>query len=219
MMIGRRALLVASLCAASKAEIRPAAALPVPPNGLLAFRLMRHGEEIGHHTLSFERAGDILTVRTEVTARVTLLSIPIVNYRHQVVETWRGETLTSVAGETDKNGQHEWVKASRGGEGLVVTGSKTERYLAPEPARAATYWNRHVLDGPMISLEDGVLLRPKVAMIRTENIPLASGGTIPADRYNLSGPFAVDLWYDQSNTWASLALTAIDGSTVRYERL
>lgn len=219
MMIGRRALLVASLCAASKAEIRPAAALPVPPNGLLAFRLMRHGEEIGHHTLSFERAGDILTVRTEVTARVTLLSIPIVNYRHQVVETWRGETLISVTGETNKNGQHEWVKASRGGEGLVVTGSKTERYLAPEPARAATYWNRHVLDGPMISLEDGVLLRPKVAMIRTENIPLASGGTIPADRYNLSGPFAVDLWYDQSNTWASLALTAIDGSTVRYERL
>jgi len=219
MMIGRRALLVASLCAASKAEIRPAAALPVPPNGLLAFRLMRHGEEIGHHTLSFERAGDILTVGTEVTARVTLLSIPIVNYRHQVVETWRGETLISVTGETNKNGQHEWVKASRGGEGLVVTGSKTERYLAPEPARAATYWNRHVLDGPMISLEDGVLLRPKVAMIRTENIPLASGGTIPADRYNLSGPFAVDLWYDQSNTWASLALTAIDGSTVRYERL
>jgi hypothetical protein len=50
-------------------------------------------------------------------------------------------------------------------------------------------------------------------------IPLASGTKIPADHYNLSGPFSVDLWYDRAATWASLALTAADGSTVRYERL
>jgi hypothetical protein len=52
-----------------------------------------------------------------------------------------------------------------------------------------------------------------------ETVPLASGATIPADHYSLSGPFSVDLWYDQTATWASLALTAADGSTVHYERL
>lgn len=219
-MIGRRTMLLAGACAAVPHGIRPAAgALPVPPAATLGFRLIRHDIEIGRHTLTFDRTGDALTVHTEVDALVTLISIPIVRYRHRVVETWQGDTLTGLSGETDKNGEHEWVKAHRDGSGLVVLGSKTERYVAPEPARAASYWNLHVLDGPMISLEDGVLLRPRVERRGAELIPLASGGKINADHYNLSGPFSVDLWYDQSATWASLALTAADGSTVHYERL
>jgi hypothetical protein len=214
-------MLLAGAFAAVPYQIRSAAAaLPVPLNATLAFRMIRHDNEIGRHTLTFDRKGDALTVHTEVQALVTLVSIPIVRYHHQVVETWQGDTLTSLAGETDKNGDQEWVKAQRGGEGLVVLGSKTERYVAPEPAHAASYWNMHVLDGPMISLEDGVLLRPKVERRGpAELIPLASGGKISANHYNLSGPFNVDLWYDQTATWASLALTAADGSTVHYERL
>jgi hypothetical protein len=218
--LGRRALLLTGASAVACPGIRPAAAaLAIPPGGSLAFRLVRHGSDIGRHTLSFERHGDELTVHTAVDALVTLLAIPIVRYRHRVVEIWRGDTLTSLSGETDKNGQHEWVNARHDGESLVVLGSKTERYVVPAQVGAATYWNKHVLDGPMISLEDGVLLRPKVQVHHDETVPLASGATIPADHYSLSGPFSVDLWYDQTATWASLALTAADGSTVHYERL
>jgi hypothetical protein len=54
---------------------------------------------------------------------------------------------------------------------------------------------------------------------QADSVPLASGRTIPARHYNLSGPFKVDLWYDQADTWASLGLPAADGSYVRYERL
>lgn len=195
------------------------AGLPVPPGDTLAFRLIRHGSEIGRHTLTFEPKGDTLTVHIAVDALVTLLSIPIVRYTHRVVEVWQEGTLAGVTGETNKNGQHEWVSARRGSEGLVVLGSKTERYVAPEPAGSTSYWDKRLLDGPMISLEDGVLLRPKVVEQQVDNIPLASGGTIPADHYNLSGAFRVDLWYDKSDTWASLGLPAADGSYVHYERL
>jgi hypothetical protein len=216
-LIGRRAVLLAG---AAVAIAPPASAsLPVPPGDTLAFRLVRHGSEIGRHTLDFAQRGNTLTVRIAVTARVTLLSIPIVHYSHTVVEVWQDGVLASLTGETDKNGQHEWVKASRGSEGLVVTGSKTARYIAPEPAGSTSYWNKRLLDGPMVSLEDGVLLRPKVVEERVEPIPLASGGTIPAERYNLSGAFRVDLWYDRTGTWASLGLPAADGSYVHYERL
>jgi hypothetical protein len=208
------------LLAGAAIAVRPAgAALPVPPGDSLAFRLIRHGSDIGRHTLTFDRQGDTITIHVAVDALVTLLSIPIVRYRHRVVEVWQAGNLFSVTGETDKNGQHEWVNASRGPDGVVVLGSKTERYVAPEPAGCTSYWNRHLLTGPMISLEDGVLLRPKVEQERPEDIPLASGATIPADRYKLSGDFKVDLWYDRTDTWASLGLTARDGSYVRYERL
>ena len=195
------------------------AALPVPPAGGLAFRLVRHGNEIGRHTLTFERQGDTLTARVAVDALVTLLSIPIVRYTHRVVETWQGGTLIGLVGETDKNGQREWMNARRTSEGLVVLGSRTERYIAPERAIGTSYWNKRMLDGPMISLEDGVLLRPKVSVYPTEPIRIASGGTIPAEHYNLSGSFHVDVWYDQAGTWAGLAFTVKDGSDVHYERL
>jgi hypothetical protein len=218
--IGRRATLLAAAGFTAHRAIRPAAAaLPVPPDQSLAFRMIRHGSEIGRHTLSFERNGDALSVHVAVDALVTLVSIPVVRYTHRVVETWSGDTLTGVTGETNKNGQHEWVNARRAGEGLVVLGSKTKRYVAPEGAGATTYWNKRVLNGPMISLEDGVLLRPKVEERRAELIPVASGAKIQATHYNLSGAFDVDLWYDQSDVWAGLAITAADGSTVHYERL
>jgi hypothetical protein len=42
---------------------------------------------------------------------------------------------------------------------------------------------------------------------------------IAADHYALSGAFAVDLWYDAAATWAGMAMTVVDGSEVRYERL
>jgi Family of unknown function (DUF6134) len=196
-----------------------AAALPVPPGGTLAFRLLRHGSEIGRHTLSFATRDDIVTVTVAVDAVVSFINIPLVRYQHRVLETWQGDRLISLTGETDKNGQHEWVNAHRTAEGLVVLGSKTARYVAPEPAIGTSYWNRRMLEGAMISLEDGVLLRPKVTLRRAETVKLASGNTTAADHYNLSGAFNVDVWYDAADTWASLAFSVADGSTVHYERL
>lgn len=214
--IGRRAV----VCAAAVGFVRPAtAALPVPPGNALGFRMIRHGDEIGTHRLTFERRGDTLTVHIAVDAVVTLLSIPVARYTHRGVETWQGTTLVAIAGETNKNGEHEWVKASRTNEGLVVHGSQTKPYVAPETAIPTSYWNKRMLDGRMISLEDGVLLAPKVANLQTESIRVASGNVIPANHYSLSGAFAVDLWYDTGDSWAAMAMTVADGSEVRYERL
>lgn len=215
-LIGRRTVLLAGTGIFSR---QAAAALTVPPDNALAYRLIRHGSEIGRHTVAFEHQGDTLTVRIAVDAQLTLLSIPIAHYTHRGVETWQAETLVEFTGQTNKNGQQDWVNARRTGEGLVVLGSKTARYIAPAQAISVSYWNKHMLNGPMISMENGELMRPKVADRQSETIPLASGGTIPAEHYNISGPFNVDVWYDRTDTWASLALNISDGSEVRYERL
>jgi hypothetical protein len=199
---------------------RPAsAALPVPPADSLAFRLVRHGSEIGRHTLTFDRQDNALTVRVAVDVLVTVFSIPIVRYTHRAVEIWQNGMLVSLDAETDKNGDRQWARARRTESGLEVAGSRTDRYLAPEAAIATSYWNKRMVDGPMISLEDGVLLRPTVALSRAETIRLACGEKIAADHYNLSGAFDIDVWYDSADTWAGLAFDVPDGSNVHYERL
>ena len=214
-MIGRRAAFSVGVAIAARWA---AAALPVPPGRRLAFRLIRYGSEIGRHSLTFERRDDALTVHVAVDALVSFISIPIVRYTHRVAETWQGGILAGLSGETNKNGQREWVNAGRTSEGLVVLGSRTSRYIAPDAACGTSYWNKRMLDGPMISLEDGVLLRPKVVMSGDETIRLASGSPIEAHHYNLSGEFDVDLWYDQSDTWVGMSFTVADGSNVHYER-
>jgi hypothetical protein len=191
----------------------------VPASDQLAFRLIRRGSEIGRHTVAFEPNGNTLIVRIAVEARVSLLSIPIVHYTHRVEETWQSGMLAGIVGDTDKNGRTEWVRARRTEQGLQVQGSKTAEYIAPEPAYGTSYWDKRMLDGPMISMEDGVLLHPKITALPAENVPLASGGTVSASRYNLSGSFNVDVWYDRTDTWASLAFSVADGSEVHYERL
>jgi len=215
-MIGRRAALLGAVGLVAAGD---PAALPVPAGDALAFRMMRHGDAIGTHTLSFQPHGDALTVHVAVDALVTLLSIPIVRYSHRVTENWEAGRLVGLDSETNKNGDREWARARRTGAGLIVTGSKTAQYTAPDSAVGTTYWNRHMLDGPMISLEDGVLLRPTVSPAQPQTVKLASGAMVQADRYQLRGAFAVDVWYEPSGTWASLAFTVADGSTVQYERL
>ncbi len=225
-MIARRALVLAggSALIGRRAAALPVAPAPVSPapigtDATLAFRLMRHDTEIGRHTITFDRQDEQLHVHIAVDALVSILSIPVVRYRHRAEETWAGPVLIGLTGETDKNGARGWMQARHSGAGLVISGSKTHEYLAPESALPTSYWNRRMLDGPMISLEDGVLLHPKVSPGREDTIRLASGTPIPAEHYNLSGAFAVDVWYDQMQTWAGLAFSVADGSDVHYERL
>ncbi len=190
-----------------------------PPAGTLAFRLIRMGHDIGRHEVVFRPSGADLTVQIGVDALVTLLSIPVVRYSHRAVELWTGGTLMRVSATTAKNGEREWMQAQRGASGLAVSGSQTRSYIAPAGAIATSYWNKHMLDAPMVSLEDGVLLHPSVAAHPAQAVKLASGRMIAADHYSLRGALSVDLWYDDSDIWAGFAFRAVDGSTIHYERL
>jgi hypothetical protein len=206
------------LAACAACAGRPAyAAIAAPPS--LAFRMVRHDTDIGRHVLTFVPDGDTLTVHVTVDALVTLLSIPLVRYTHRATEIWHGGTLISVSATTDKNSEHEWVNARRDGASLVVTGSKTERYIAPENALATSYWNKRLLAGPMISMEDGVLLQPSIDALPEAPITSASGTAIPASHYKLTGPLNVELWYDRAAMWAGFQFKVVDGSIIHYERL
>jgi hypothetical protein len=220
-MIGRRGLLLAGggLVIAQGVIARGADALPVPAGDELAFRVMRHGNDIGRHQLTFARQGEALNVRIAVDVLVTFLSIPLARYTLRATESWQGTTLIGLSGQTTKMGSHQWMNAQRTGEDLVVTGSKTARYVAPPHSMGITYWNKRLLDGPMISMEDGVLALPKVTPLGPQKTRLASGATITTSGYNVKDSFDVDVCYDQGNTWASLTLTAVDGSEILYERL
>ena len=215
--ITRRLLLAGAAAMASGHTAH--AALPVPPGNKLNFRLMRHGAPIGTHMMTFRGDGDVLIVDIAVDVLVKFGPIPLVRYTHRNQETWQHDRLVGFESHTDRNGTRMHAKARWAGSGLAVEGSGTKPYIAPANALATTHWNSHMLRGPMIGVQDGMLVHPIVSPQPEERVRLATGNDIRARRYTLSGDLDLELWYDPSDTWAGLRFTVDDGSVISYERL
>ena len=137
--------------------------------------MIRHDNNIGRHTVTFERRGNVLTVRVNVDAQVAFLSIPIVRYTHRAVETWNGDTLVSLSGQTDRNGDNQWMNAHRTAKvSLRCKAARSSRMLRQRMrSEALRDWNKHLLEVPMIAAWTTVspVQHPKVENRGMENIP------------------------------------------------
>jgi Family of unknown function (DUF6134) len=214
--IARRSLLTGLLAMGAQ---QARAGTFVPYGGEVAFRLVRHGSSIGMHHTTFRRDGESLAVNTSVDVAVGFGPITLVRYTHQSVELWQRDRLIGLSGQTNRNGTRLHMDARWTDGGLAVQGSGTKPYVAPANAWPTTYWNPHMLLGPMIGTQDGGLVKPAVIAHPHDAIRLASGNSIDATHYRLSGDLDLDLWYDDSSTWSGMRFTVDDGSSVTYERL
>jgi hypothetical protein len=224
----RRSLLVGTLACGTAAVHRAAGmgstppgvgSLPIPPSHALAFRLIRHGDDIGKHTLAFQVSGDTVVIEIAVDVLYKFGPIPLIHYTHRTTEVWRNGRLASLDAYTDKNGGELRMSARRVAAGLQVQGSGAQPYIAPDNALPTTYWNFRLLRGPMIGTQDGMLVHPKVTEKPIEQVRLASGLEAAARCYSLSGDLDLDLWYDAEANWMSMRFTVADGSEIKYERL
>jgi hypothetical protein len=180
---------------------------------------MRKGDDIGLASYRFERSGEVLTVQINIDLRVRLGPIALFRYVHQNVEVWQADTLMSLDAKTDDDGLPKYMSAKRGPEGLMVTGSKTEPYIAPQNALGTTYWNIRCVSTPLINTEDGHLMDVKITPDGISAVPLASGATVQARQYDMRGEIRIDLWYEPTDEFASMRYYAKDGSVVTYARL
>jgi hypothetical protein len=203
-------MLTAGLAVPARAAI---AAPHIPGRGTLAFTVWRNGSRIGTHSVVFSPAGDTLAVRTHAHFSVGIGPLALFTYTYDVTETWAGGVLTAISARTDHNGTPASCTARRTGGQLVVDGSKSGRYTAPAGSIAGTHWNKAELDAPMIDPENGTLMRYSVAP-KGQGAP--PGGGTPASHYALTGFATLDLWYDDSGTWAGLRALAKDKSVVEY---
>ena len=195
------------------------AELPVPASNTLSFRVMRKGNRIGTHTLTFSRNGDDLAIDIAVTMAVYLGPIRMFHYSHHNIERWKGDTFVSMDAKTDYDGDPAWCTVRRDTAGLAVEGSKTARYVAPSGTLAATHWNRAELRGPMINPENGVMLHPAISDVGTCSVTLASGTSESAHQYAWRGKDTLDLWYDAKGDWAALKAVTPSGEIITYEKL
>jgi hypothetical protein len=194
------------------------AALPVPADDRLVFNIVRKGDKIGEHALTFTRTAIGLTVAVAVDIVVGIGPIAFFRYKHRATVRRRGAQVVSVDAETNDDGTPKKMTARREDSGLVVEGTNAARYVAPPKSLPGTHWDRAMLDAPFINTEDGRLMSPTVTLVGTKKVPVGNG-SVTAQHFRLSGDANLDTFYDTTPSWVGLRFTAHDGSEVTYLRV
>jgi hypothetical protein len=207
---GRRMMIAGGM-----ALLAAPATAAVPPTGRIAFDVIRQGTRIGSHALTFTPSRTRLDVAIEVDITVRLLSITVYSYSLRGMERWQDGQLVEAASNTQDGGDKSFMRAIRRDGRLHVEGSHGKPYIAPAGSICATHWNPRQLDAPMVNVQDGELLDFKVAPRGTQLIE-ARGRKVEARHFALTGPAAMELWYDQQQVWSQLRAVVRDGSIVEY---
>lgn len=212
-MIARRALLATPLLGWTPAG----AATGVPPEGRLAFRVLRRGSEIGTHALTFSQQGDRLTVRIAVDMAVGIGPLTLYRYRLRVTEIWEGDRFASMESEANDDGTAQRVTARREGVGVHVASIQGE---IPMPAEALplTHWNMAVTRAPLFNPQTGLRMDLTATPQGMSTPPSAPAESRPMRHFAFAGEAALEDWYDAADQWSGLRAVAKDGSVVTYVR-
>jgi hypothetical protein len=61
-----------------------------------------------------------------------------------------------------------------------------------------------MLNGTILNIQTAHCYPVKVVSPGWDKLPTATGGTIIAQRFDVSGKLNLTVWYDQNNAWSSL---------------
>lgn len=230
-----RRQLAAALVVIVTGSAATAGANDFPYGRSLAFTVYRNGQEIGHHTLSFQNEGANRTVTVAVDLAVKALGVTAYRYIHRSHEVWSGSTLQALEARTDDNGKKYIVRVQRGSNGLVV-----DREALPQPFASASAdqgvqlpeighellppgtlptsnWNMgQVGQSVLLNTQYGTQSHARITPMGRESVKTTSGATLEATRYHYTGDLRMDQWFDDRGRWVKAAFPAFDGSTIEY---
>jgi hypothetical protein len=200
-------------------------AMPIiPPGRALAFKVLRNGSVIGEHHLAFSGTQENPIVDINVMLQVKFAGITIYNYTLAATETWENGGFSRLHSVINNNGTMLEVEAHKIPAGYLVTGinhsnpdKSWPQYTAPPDTLPLTYWNKQMLKGNILNIQTAHDYRVNVASPGWNALPTANGGTIVAQRFDLSGKLRLSVWYDQTDTWSGLAFS-INGNET-YQRI
>lgn len=190
------------------------AAWAAPTQNLL-FDVVRGGESIGTHRVTFRPDGDSLTIEIAIDLTVRLAFIPVFRYSHRNTEVWRDGKLVRLDSSTDDDGNKYRVSAVATAEGIKVTDAEGRSYIASPDTVPTSYWNAALLErSELLNTQDGTLMP-----IRVESRQAAADGATHFRLIKGEDATPIDVWYDSRvKNWNKLRFVA-RGSTIDYRLL
>ncbi|MBL8630443.1 MAG: hypothetical protein JNM81_12475 [Rhodospirillaceae bacterium] len=180
------------------------------------FDVYRKGSKIGTHRTNFTRAGNQLTVTSQMELKVDVLFFTAYSFKYDSTEVWRDDKLAAVAVTVDDNGKIVKTTARLEDDLFKIDGPRGS-FLASAWVFPTNHWHRgQAISGTVLNTLNGRLAKIEVVHKGLERVQTKQG-TIDAEHLQYTGQLRdVDVWYDAANRWVKMTFKARDGSLIEY---
>ena len=173
----------------------------------LEYELFRNNQSIGYHKYEFMREGSELSVRSEVSFKITKMGVDLYKYFAKSEENYENGIFSSFSSKTKQNKKDRYVNinADPKGKELIIDGSsykgKTDKDII-----VGTWWNHEIVKTKaQISAISGRIIDQTVTFIGKEEINIddkiyktlhfnfkSSDETLPESK-----KLNTDIWYEE----------------------
>ncbi len=220
--VPRRAFLMAGAAAAISCAVPrvPCAATTIvmpAAAGNRRFLVLRKGNKIGTHTISYSSATEETRINTDIHLLVKVAFFTVFAFSHHSEETWRNGRLMSLTSETVEDRLTLHVEGAAMPQGFRVV-SKGGPFIASATTLTSnSLWTPAVLEqATVVDAQHGGVIGVSARKVADEQITVG-GNPVGATRYTFITPYlAGSIWYDRQNLWVRGEFER-DGSTIQYE--
>jgi hypothetical protein len=190
-----------------------AAQIPEQP---LDFTVIRNGDPVGKHLVTFRRTDDGVAVEVRTNVAVKMAFITVYRFEHQGSELWRGDRLVSLRSTTNDDGTRHRLRVLENGSKLQIEGDGASS-IADTPVIPASLWNPALVSEPhLLNTLDGRLISVSTRDLGEEDVSVR-GRPAKARHYAVHGELERELWYDALGTLVRVRFKGRDGSDILYE--
>ena len=182
----------------------------------LEYELFRNNKLIGYHKYNFDRDNVTLTVKSEVSFKITKLGVDLYNYFAESEEIYKNNNFFQFNSKTNQNKKNKYVNIAVDptNESLIIDGSSFKGKASNETI-VGTWWNHEIVKTKaQISAISGRIIEQTVTFVGKEQVKIgdktfdtlhfnfkSSDDTLP-DNKKLN----TDIWYDEkSYLWVKAA--------------
>ena len=182
----------------------------------LEYELFRNDNLIGYHKYDFIRKNDILSVKSEVSFKISKLGVDLYKYFAASEEVYKDNKFFKFSSKTKQNKKDKYVNISFDNteDNLIIDGT-SYKGRAKKDFIVGTWWNHEItLAKAQISAISGRIIEQTVTFIGKEQIIIgdktfdtlhfnfkSSDKTLP-DNKKLN----TDIWYDEkTKLWVKAA--------------
>ena len=181
----------------------------------LEYDILRDGAVIGEQLVTIQEGGE--TVEVSQTIEVKALFVVLYNRDHERRETWADGRIVAIEAETDDDGDlyELTIEAEDGGYLRRVNG---ETRAFGDDTSFAPDWNLSAAQGrKALSAQTDEIYDPLYLEKLGEEAVTLPSGTYQTERWQASGDFERDLWYDGNGHLVRMLFKS-RGSDIEYRR-
>ena len=182
----------------------------------LEYELFRNNKSIGYHKYEFNRNGENLSIKSEVSFKITKLGVDLYKYFAKSEENYTKGIFKSYSSKTKQNKKDRYVniEVDPSDENLIIDGS-SYKGKANKDFIVGTWWNHEIIKAnAQISGISGRIIEQTVTFLGKEEVQIGDK-TYKTLRFNFkssdktlpdSKKLNTDIWYqEETYLWVKAA--------------